>query len=240
MEEQNGDFFMNGISADDPRCLHLVADLKAKIQEIGFLPLFQNEVAGFSVEEMTAPEGWFSDDMLHDPWYWRTVIAREHEIAYGKFFGSRAGFISREWLPFFVNYRRDGYDFDALWDDEKASRRQKLIMDLFTEETELYSFEVKQQAGFTKDGEKNFEGTITALQMELYLCVCDFRKRKNKRGAEYGWDVSVYSMPEHIFGYAHVAGAYREEPEESFERILRQLRKFYPDAGEKDILKVLR
>ena len=32
---------------------------------------------------------------------------------------------------FLMNYRRDGYDFDALWDDEKASRRQKKIMDLF-------------------------------------------------------------------------------------------------------------
>ncbi len=240
MEERNGDFFMNGIPADDPRCLRLVEDLKAKVLETGFLPLFQNEVPGFSVEEMTAPEGWFSDDPLHDPWYWRTVIAREGEIAYGKFFGNRAGFISREWLPYFANYRRDGYDFDALWDDEKAPRRQKLIMDLFTEDTELYSFEVKQRAGFHKDGEKNFEGTITALQMELYLSVCDFRKRKNKQGREYGWDVAVYSMPEHIFGYPHVTSAYREDPADSFEKILRQVRKYYPEAKEKDILKVIK
>ena len=35
-----------------------------------------------------------------------------------------------EWLPCFVNYRRDGYDFDALWDDGKASIRQKKMMDL--------------------------------------------------------------------------------------------------------------
>ena len=240
MEERNGDFFMNGISADDPRCLHLVEDLKMKILELGFLPLFQNEVSGFSVEEMTAPEGWFSDDNLHDPWYWRTVISREHEIAYGKFFGNRAGFISREWLPYFVNYRRDGYDFDALWDDEKAPRRQKLIMDLFTEDIEMYSFEVKQRAGFRKDGEKNFEGTITALQMELYLCVCDFRRRKNKLGKEYGWDVAVYSTPEHIFGYEHVTSAYREEPAVSFERILKQVRKNYPEAEEKDMLRVIK
>ena len=240
MEERNGDFFMNGISADDPRCLHLVEDLKMKILELGFLPLFQNEVSGFSVEEMTAPEGWFSDDNLHDPWYWRTVISREHEIAYGKFFGNRAGFISREWLPYFVNYRRDGYDFDALWDDEKAPRRQKLIMDLFTEDIEMYSFEVKQRAGFRKDGEKNFEGTITALQMELYLCVCDFRRRKNKLGKEYGWDVAVYSTPEHIFGYEHVTSAYREEPAVSFERILKQVKKNYPEAEEKDILRVIK
>ena len=71
-----------------------------------------------------------------------------------------------------MNYRRDGYDFDALWDDEKASRRQKKIMDLFAQENanaEYYSSEVKQKAGFGKDGEKGFEGTITDLQMQMYL-----------------------------------------------------------------------
>ena len=72
-----------------------------------------------------------------------------------------------EWLPCFVNYRRDGYDFDALWDDRKASIRQKKMMDLFAEENEdaeLYSSEIKQNAGFGKEGEKGFEGTITNLQ----------------------------------------------------------------------------
>ncbi|MCI6408452.1 MAG: hypothetical protein MR797_01690 [Lachnospiraceae bacterium] len=72
-----------------------------------------------------------------------------------------------EWLPYFVNYRRYGYDFDTLWDDGKASIRQKKMMDLFAEENEdaeLYSSEIKQNAGFGKEGEKGFEGTITNLQ----------------------------------------------------------------------------
>ena len=72
-----------------------------------------------------------------------------------------------EWLPCSVNYRRYGYDFDTLWDDGKASIRQKKMMDLFAEENEdaeLYSSEIKQNAGFGKEGEKGFEGTITNLQ----------------------------------------------------------------------------
>ena len=240
MEELNGDFFMNGIPWDAPGCLHEIEDLKSKIREFGFLPLFQNELPGFSVEEMTAPDRWFSEDAAHDPWSWRAVIAREHEFAYGKFFGNRAGFIAPEWLPYFVNYRRDGYDFDSLWDDEKASRRQKLIMDLFTEDTELFSYEIRQRAGFGKDGEKYFEGTITALQMELYLCMTDFRRKKNKRGQDYGWEVAVFSMPEHIFGHDLVTSAYREEPADSFRRILARLREFYPEAEERTLLKVLK
>lgn len=90
---------------------------------------------------------------------------------------------SGEWLPVFANYRRDGYDFDARWADELASRRQKKIMDLFMGENsdqELFSNAVKEQAGFGKGGEKNFEGTLTSLEMETYLVCRDFQQRKNK------------------------------------------------------------
>ena len=107
-------------------------------------------------------------------------IARSGRVAYGKFFDRKAGFISEEWLPYFVNYRRDGYDFDALWEDGKASARQKKIMDLFAEEfedEEYFSNELKQKSGFGKNGDKGFEGIITGLQMQIYLCVRDFRQR---------------------------------------------------------------
>ena len=69
-----------------------------------------------------------------DPWEWREIIARSGKVAYGKFFDKKAGFISKQWFPYFANFRRDGYDFDALWDDEKASIRQKKIMDFYLEE----------------------------------------------------------------------------------------------------------
>ena len=96
-----------------------------------------------------------------------------------------------KWLPYFINYRRDGYDFDALWDDEKASIRQKKIMDLFENHEELFSAEIKKIAGFGKNGEKNFEGTVTELQMKTYLMMRDFRKKRNKADFEYGWPVAV-------------------------------------------------
>ena len=56
------------------------------------------------------------------------------------------------------------------WDDparirsweELASMRAKRIMDQFTENDELVSFQIKQLAGFSKGGEKDFEGVGTA------------------------------------------------------------------------------
>jgi len=134
MESKDGTWIMYGVSEDDPECLHTVDELIGYIEEVGFLPLFRNEIPGFSVEERTTEKYWWSEDSQRDPWVWREIIARRGDIAYGKFFHNKAGFISKKWFPYFANYRRAGYDFDARWDDEFASFRQKKIMDLFMDD----------------------------------------------------------------------------------------------------------
>ena len=131
MSVENGEWVMYGVDRDDPSCLHSIEELEAYVDETGFLPLFGNRIPGFSVEEHTVAADWWSEDPKVDPWDWRGIIARRGHLAYGKFFNNKAGYISRKWLKYFVNYRRDGYDFDARWDDELASYRQKRIMDLF-------------------------------------------------------------------------------------------------------------
>ncbi len=240
MPNENGTWIMYGVEWDDPECLHTVDDAIAYINEIGFLPLFKNEIPGFSLEERTVPEYWWSGDTEVDPWEWREIIARRGEVAYGKFFDKKAGFISKEWLPYFANYRRDGYDFDALWEDGKASRRQKKIIDLFEENEELYSNEIKKLAGFGKGGEKGFDGTITDLQMKTYLIVKDFRQRKNKQGEAYGWPIAIYATPENLFGPDHVRSRYKEEPLASKEAIANHIRDIYPIATEKQIQKIIK
>lgn len=200
MGNESGEWIMHGMNWDNPDCIHSVDEAIKYINEFGFLPLFKNDIDGFSLEERTVPEYWWSDNPEIDPWMWRAIIARRHDIVYGKFFDKKAGFISKNWFPVFANYRRDGYDFDALYDDGKAPNKHKKIMVNFMEDnadSEIYSNELKKQAGFGKDGEKGFDGAITNLMMQTYLCNCDFKKRVNKRGIEYGWDVAVYSSIEH-------------------------------------------
>ena len=135
-----------------------------------------------------------------------------------------------------------GYDFDSLWEDGKASARQKKIMDLYAEDLvneEYYSNELKKKAGFGKDGAKGFDGMITGLQTQMYLCVSDFRQRKNKNGEEYGWPIAIYATPEHLWGYDYVRGAYSEKSEDSGKRIAEHIRDVYPIATEKQIQKML-
>jgi hypothetical protein len=239
MANESGTWIMYGVDEHDPECIHTVDDAIENINRLGFLPLFKNDIPGFSLEERTVADYWWSGNEKRDPWEWREIIARSGEVAYGKFFDKKAGFISKKWFPYFANYRREGYDFDALWDDEKASLRQKKIMDLFEKENELYSFEVKKKAGFGKGGEKNFEGTMAKLQMQTYLCVRDFRQKKNKSGVGYGMDVAVYCKPEQLWEYDYVTSAYSEAPQDSAGRIAAHMAEIYPAATEKQIKKVL-
>lgn len=239
MEEEKGGWSIHGIDSNDPSCIHSVDELIMYVNEIGFVPLFHNEIPGYSIEEHTVATDWWSGNPGRDPWEWRELAARSGKVLYGKIFSGKAGFISREWIPHFVNYRRDGYDYSALWEDEKASYLSKKIMDLFDEETELYSFEIKKRAGFGKNGLKNFDGVVSKLQMQTYLCVRDFRRRKNKAGQEYGWPTAVYVMPELIWGYDYVTSSYGEAPQESYQRIVNHLKKKFPEIDMAQVNNVL-
>ncbi len=239
MALEDGEWIMRGLDWNDPWRIRSWRELINWINEVGFLPLFANEVPGFSAEEHCSPLYWWTGDPEQDPWAWREIIAGTGEVAYGKFFGNRAGFISREWFPYFANARRDGYDFDAAWDDELVQRRYKVIMDLFEDGEAHPGFELKPAAGFGKDGYKNFDGCITWLQMQTYLVIRRFERRKSKRGQEYGMPVSYYVKPEDLWGYEHVTSAYREDPKVSGERIFRRVMEQFPGGEEKTVRKFL-
>lgn len=249
MASENGEWIMRGMDWNDPCRIRTWKELVKWIKEVGFLPLFANEVKGFSAEEHVSPNFWWTGDREQDPWEWREIIAASHEAAYGKFFGKKAGFISLEWLPYFANSRRSGYDFDARWEDGRASRREKKIMDFFIGEDEdgdslfkeiqILSTDLKKQAGFGKGGEKNYQGIITQLQMETYLVISDFRRRENKRGEEYGMAVSILLPPESIWGYDTVTAAYSESPKKSWERQINRIKELYPDADDQSIIHLL-
>ena len=242
------DWTMKGLGWNNPLCIRSATELVSWVNEIGFLPFFANDVPEFSAEEHTATYAWWTGNKATDPWEWREEIAASHAIAYGKFFDGRAGFISVPWLPYFANVRRLGWDFDGKWQDGRAPAREKAIMEHFmnvesTDDPEftgaaILSTELKKMAGFGKGGEKNYPGILTGLQMQLYLVIAGFRKRTNKRGADYGMPVSVLMTPESVWGYEVMTAAYNEEPQESWQRIYEHARKLWP-ADEQDIVKLI-
>lgn len=223
--------------------IHAEKDMEQLVLEWGLLPFFKNEIPGFSIEEHTPPEWWFGDSDGGEgwgPWDWKGPVARTGACAYGKFFWKKAGFVSLELLPDFCNLRRDGYDFDARFDDELASYKDKEIYDAIEKHGSLQTGQLKKLCGYAgKDGKKGFETVITRLQMQTYISVADFDYATDRHGVPYGWGIARYALPESIFGRDAVTAAYSRTPEASRQRLLEHLKKRLPHAGEKQLIKLL-
>ena len=217
------------------------ADLIEAVNEFGFLPFFENSIRGFSVEEHIAPECWWhSGTGEWSAWEWKGPVIRETGCAYGKFFEKKACYISAEWFPDFANYRRDGYDFDARFDDGLASYKDKRLFDLVDSNAPIISKKLKELGNYRKDGNKGFDTIMNRLQAQCYVTISDFVYMKNKRGESYGWGVAEYSTPESFMGSRFTDAVYRRSPEESRERVAEHFSRLFPSADIRLIKKFIK
>ena len=214
-------------------------DLKEAVQELGFLPFFPCAVPGFSIEENVDPALWYSSGDDWKVWEWKGPLINDLRCAYGKFFGKKAVYISKDWFADFANYRRDGYDFDARFEDGLASYRDKRLYELIDENGPVLSKCLKALGNYRKGGNKGFDTSITRLQAQGYVIISDFVYMVDKNGNEYGWGVAEYATPEQFLGAEFTDQVYARPPQESYERILEHMRKILPGAEEKDIRKLL-
>ena len=216
------------------------ADLKDAVSELGFLPFFTNSIGGFSVEEHIAPECWYnSTDGAWSAWEWKGPVIRETGCAYGKFFEKKACYISPEWFPDFANFRRDGYDFDARYEDGLANFRDKTLFELIDGNAPIISKQLKKLGNYKKGGNKGFDTIITRLQGQCYVVISDFVYMKDKYGKPYGWGVAEYSTPEHFMGEAFTDSVYSKPPQESYERILEHFSRLFPNTDLKKLKKFI-
>lgn len=214
-------------------------DLVEAVNRFGFVPLFANSIQGFSVEEHVSPKVWFdgNDDGV---WEWKGPVIQESGCAYGKFFENKAVFVSREWFPDFANYRRDGYDFDARFDDGMASYRDRDLFVLLEESAPILSKGLKAKGNYRKGGRKGFDTIITRLQAQCYAVISDFIYETDRLGNPYGWGVAEYSTPEIFMGRDFTERVYEQTPEESYKKIFAQMKKLLPDVDEVVIRKILK
>lgn len=204
-------------------------DIIELVEAVGFLPFFKNHIPGFSIEENCPGELWFSDE-AEGPWEWKGPAARSGRCVYGKFFSGKAGFVSREWFPAFANYRRDGYDFDARFEDGLAPIKDRGVYEAVAARGAVLSKELKDVLNYKKGGNRGFDTVITRLQMQTYVVISDFVYMKDRHGKTYGWGVAKYSTPEELFGYDHVAAGYDTDPKMSGELVEEKIKKSLPDV----------
>jgi len=206
------------------------------IDEIGFLPLLDSGIPGFSAEEIVDDDCRyvvFADGGWDWPlWKWKGGIVTDMPCLYGKFFNKKAGFISKEWWGDFCNYRRSKLPHPSE-DSIEGS-----ILDTLRATGSLITRELRAACGFNGKGMRSkFDGYITRLEMATYIVTEDFVYPRDKHNREYGWGWSLLNTPEALYGKE--ACTKDCPPEESFERLVGQFRKILPSATEKQILRLI-
>ena len=216
-------------------------DMIDVVEAFGFLPFFAGSVPGFSLEEHVTRDLWYYGASGEwKAWDWKGPVIREAGCAYGKFFENKACFISRDWFPDFANYRRDGYDFDARFDDGLAPLRDKELYELLDSKAPILSRWLKADGNYRKGGKTGFETSITRLQAQGYVLISDFVYATDKSGKQYGWGIAEYSTPERFFGADFTDRVYQRTPKESYQRLLEHLKSLFPDTEEALLRKILK
>ncbi len=213
------------------------AQLIALIQQIGFLPLLDSGITGYSAEELVSddcryvvlPDGGWDWPL----WKWKGPIVTEGNCVYGKFFDKKAGFISKAWWPDFYNYRRSQHPVPA-----ESSIEETILLTL-QEQGSMITRELRAACGFTGPKMRSkFDAYVTRLQMGCYIVTEDFVYPQDRHGREYGWGWSLLTTPEQLLG--REACLCQRTPEESFKRLYDHFRTILPDATERQIMKLLK
>ena len=145
-----------------------IKDLEKLVEEWGFLPFFRGRIPGFSVGEIADPSVWY-DEGDFSVWDWKGPVIQDLKCAYGKFFEKKAAFISREWFFDFANYRRDGYDYEGMIEDELVSYKDRKLYELVAKNGPVLSKELKALGNYRKGGNTGFDTSITRLQMQGFV-----------------------------------------------------------------------
>ena len=212
------------------------AGLMELIRQVGFLPLLDSGIRGFSADEMVAddcryvvfPDGGWDWPL----WKWKGPVVTEGNCVYGKFFAGKAGFISREWWPDFMNYRR------AVSAAPQEGSIEEAIVATLQEQGSMITRQLRAACGFTGPKMRSkFDGYVTRLQMGCYLVTEDFVYPQDKHGRDYGWGWSLLTTPEQLYG--REACQCSRTPAESLERMLTHLRQLLPEATERQVEKLV-
>ena len=217
--------------------IHNATELMDYIQQVGFLPLLDSGIAGYSADEAVDPDCRYVllDDGGWDwpLWDWKGPIVTASDCVYGKFFNKKAGFVSRSWWPDLYNWRRHSHPAPP-----PGSIEETILMTL-REHGSMITRDLRRACGFTEPKMRSrFDGYVTRLQMACRIVTEDFVYPQDKHGKRYGWGWALLSTPEQLLGKE--ACHCDRTPEESLARMLDHLRRLLPRASEQQITRLIK
>jgi hypothetical protein len=186
------------------------------------------------------PVRWYTGDPVTDPNEWLGSILNERDdIAYGKLFFKKSGYITKEWYPYFLAARRDGRDFEDAHADGKISHFAKRIYDVVSDHETIPVEEIKRLGGFLRENKSGFDRALTELQMKMFICPCARRYKISQKGEEYGMASTVFCTTEHLFGQSVFDQADKIAKAAAAQKIREQILKLNPTAQDKKIEKFI-
>ena len=186
------------------------------------------------------PVRWHCGNPDIDPWEWRIrVLDERDDIAYGKLFFKKSGYITKQWYPCFLAARRGNVTFDEAYEGGTISHFAKRIYDTVAANGTLPLHGIKQLAGFSKEDKSGFDRALTELQMRMFLAICGRQQKMSQKGEEYGWSSTVFCITEQFFGDEVFNEASKISKEDAFEKIKAQILTLSPTAQEKMISKFI-
>lgn len=217
--------------------IHTCPELTEYVNHIGFLPLLDIGVDGWSADSVVdddchytvLPDGGWEWQL----WKWKGSVVRESGCAYGKFFMGKAGFVSREWWEDFCNYRRSIHVAPAEGSIEDA------ILQTLRDNGSMITRELRTTCGMTGPKMRSkFDGYVARLEMQCRIVIEDFIYPHDRHGKEYGWGWALLTTPECLFGKD--ACQSKRLPEESHERLLAHFKQMLPQASDSFIDRLLK
>lgn len=179
---------------------------------------------------------WHTGDKETDPWEWRVCVLDErNDIAYSKVFFGKAGYITKEWYPFFLAARRGRQTFDDAYADGLCSQHAKRVYATLSAHGTLPVHAIKSIAGFKREDKSRFEKALTELQMGLFITMCGRAQKLSKSGEEYGWASMMYCLTEQFWGQDVFDKAAKINSDEAMEAITERIYELNPNADEKKV-----
>ena len=208
------------------------------IKEYQLIPFFVNPIPGYSVEEHTPPDLWFTEDNL-GPWDWKIECVRSGDIAYGKFlFGGKAAFATVDVYREIMNWRRS-------LPKSKPTPDQQKVLDYLEEQGSITVPEVRRLMGVTKSAA---DALLARIQMQSRIITGDITRVYRGMDLRYnGWQRSSFCTPEALFeeldfpfpGFQPRTLRSSLTPDESLEFLKDTVRKVCGDVPDKVLMKML-
>ena len=208
------------------------------IKEFGLIPFFACPVPGYSIEEHTPLDLWFTEDSL-GPWDWKIFCVQSGDIAYGKFLcGGKAAFATVDVYKEIINWRRSLAKY-------RPAPDQQIILDYVEEHGSITVQEVRKLLGINK---AKADTLLCRIQMQTRIIIGDISRVYRGPDLKYsGWQRSSFCAPEALFedmdfpfpGYVPRTLKSSLTPAASLEFLMDTIRKACGDIPDKVLMKML-